>query len=83
MEMQQPSSTGGSRTEALRAYDLIRQRITTLELAPGAPIHEPQLAAGLGGLYSSVKVKELLRRALYLEIGPPAGGRAASSMAIR
>jgi DNA-binding GntR family transcriptional regulator/uncharacterized 2Fe-2S/4Fe-4S cluster protein (DUF4445 family) len=31
-----------------RAYDQIRQRIIRLELAPGAPINEPQLAAELG-----------------------------------
>jgi DNA-binding GntR family transcriptional regulator/uncharacterized 2Fe-2S/4Fe-4S cluster protein (DUF4445 family) len=43
-----PNSTTASRAEAQRAYDVIRQRITTLELAPGAPINEPQLAAEVG-----------------------------------
>lgn len=35
------------RVDAQRAYQLIRDRITTLELAPGAPINEQRLAEDL------------------------------------
>ena len=35
------------RVDTKRACELIRERITTLELAPGAPINEQQLAAEL------------------------------------
>jgi DNA-binding GntR family transcriptional regulator len=35
------------RVDTQRAYELIRQKITTLELAPGAPIHEQRLAEEL------------------------------------
>jgi len=47
------------RVDTKRAYDVIRQRITTLELAPGAVINEQELAAGLDmGL---VPVREALK----------------------
>jgi len=36
------------RVDTQRAYELIRRRITTLELPPGAPINEQQLAEELG-----------------------------------
>jgi len=35
------------RIDTKRAYDLIRERITTLQLAPGAVIDEQELAASL------------------------------------
>lgn len=47
------------RVDTKRAYDLIRKRITTLELAPGADINEQELAASLDmGL---VPVREALK----------------------
>ncbi len=47
------------RVDTKRAYGLIRDRITTLELAPGAPINEQHLAAELAmGL---VPVREALK----------------------
>jgi DNA-binding GntR family transcriptional regulator len=36
------------RVDTKRAYGLLRERITTLELAPGSPINEQQLAEDLG-----------------------------------
>jgi DNA-binding GntR family transcriptional regulator len=36
------------RIDTKRAYELIREQITTLELAPGAPLNEQELAADLG-----------------------------------
>jgi DNA-binding GntR family transcriptional regulator len=36
------------RVDTKRAYELIREQITTLELAPGAPLNEQELAADLG-----------------------------------
>ena len=36
------------RIDTKRAYELIREQITTLELAPGAPLNEQQVAADLG-----------------------------------
>jgi DNA-binding GntR family transcriptional regulator len=36
------------RVDTQRAYELIRHKITTLELPPGAPINEQQLAKELG-----------------------------------
>ena len=51
------------RVDTKRACDLIRERITTLELAPGAPINEQQLAAELEmGL---VPVREALKLLAY------------------
>lgn len=47
------------RVDTKRAYELIRDRITTLELAPGSPINEQQLASQLEmGL---VPVREALK----------------------
>jgi DNA-binding GntR family transcriptional regulator len=47
------------RVDTKRAYELIREQITTLELAPGAPINEQELAQGLDmGL---VPVREALK----------------------
>jgi DNA-binding GntR family transcriptional regulator len=47
------------RVDTKRAYELIRERITTLELAPGAAIHEQKLAEDLEmGL---VPVREALK----------------------
>ena len=47
------------RVDTKRAYELIREQITTLELEPGAVINEQALASGLGmGL---VPVREALR----------------------
>ena len=51
------------RVDTIRACDLIRERITTLELAPGVPINEQQLAAELEmGL---VPVREALKLLAY------------------
>jgi DNA-binding GntR family transcriptional regulator len=47
------------RVDTRRAYELIREKITTLELAPGAPINEPRLSEELDmGL---VPVREALK----------------------
>jgi DNA-binding GntR family transcriptional regulator len=47
------------RVDTQRAYELIREKITTLELAPGAPINEQRLAESLDmGL---VPVREALK----------------------
>lgn len=47
------------RVDTQRAYELIREKITTLELAPGVPINEQRLAEDLGmGL---VPVREALK----------------------
>jgi DNA-binding GntR family transcriptional regulator len=78
MEIQHPSSSG-SRAEALRAYDMIRQRITTLELAPGAPIHEPQLAADLEAPLAAVRAAlKLLAHEHLVVITPRYGAYVAS-----
>ena len=51
------------RVDTIRACDLIREKITTLELAPGVPINEQQLAAELEmGL---VPVREALKLLAY------------------
>jgi DNA-binding GntR family transcriptional regulator len=51
------------RIDTQRAYELILKKITTLELAPGAPINEQQLAEGLGmGL---TPVREALKLLLH------------------
>jgi DNA-binding GntR family transcriptional regulator len=47
------------RVDAQRAYDLIWEKITTLELAPGAPINEQELAESLD--MGSVPVREALK----------------------
>jgi DNA-binding GntR family transcriptional regulator len=47
------------RVDTKRAYELIREQITTLELAPGAPLNEQELAETLGmGL---IPVREALK----------------------
>lgn len=47
------------RVDTKRAYELIRERITTLELPPGAPINEQELSESLAmGL---IPVREALR----------------------
>ena len=51
------------RVDTKRAYELIRERITTLELAPGSPLNEQQLAEDLDmGL---VPVREALKLLAY------------------
>jgi len=47
------------RVDTQRAYELIWERITTLEMAPGAPINEQQLAQELD--MGQVPVREALR----------------------
>jgi DNA-binding GntR family transcriptional regulator len=47
------------RVDTKRAYELIREWITTLELEPGAPINERQLADDLG--MGMVPVREALK----------------------
>lgn len=46
------------RVDTQRAYDLIRERITTLELEPGSPINEQELAQDLD--MGEVPVREAL-----------------------
>ena len=47
------------RVDTQRAYDLIWEQITTLELAPGAPINEQELAESLD--MGTVPVREALK----------------------
>ena len=47
------------RVDAQRAYELIWEKITTLELAPGAPINEQELAEALD--LGTVPVREALK----------------------
>ena len=47
------------RVDAQRAYDLIWEKITTLELAPGAPINEQELAESFD--MGTVPVREALK----------------------
>jgi DNA-binding GntR family transcriptional regulator len=47
------------RVDTQRAYELIWDKVTTLEMAPGAPINEQQLAQELG--MGMVPVREALR----------------------
>ncbi len=47
------------RVDTQRAYEMIREKITTLELAPGLPIHEQHLAEDLG--MGMVPVREALK----------------------
>ena len=46
-----------------QAYDAIRDKIVTLEIAPGAPIEEEQLAAELG--VGRTPVREAIKRLAY------------------
>jgi DNA-binding GntR family transcriptional regulator/uncharacterized 2Fe-2S/4Fe-4S cluster protein (DUF4445 family) len=57
-----------------RAYDLIWQQITTLELAPGQAIHEQRLAADLGVSLTAVQdALKLLAREHLVRITPRYG----------
>ena len=47
------------RIDTQRAYESIREKITTLELAPGAPIDEGDLAQQLG--MGMVPVREAIK----------------------
>ncbi|MBS3783003.1 MAG: GntR family transcriptional regulator [Anaerolineae bacterium] len=47
------------RVDTQRAYDLIWEKITTLELAPGAPLNEQELAEEFG--MGTVPVREALK----------------------
>ena len=61
------------RVDTQRAYELIREKITTLELPPGAPIDEGALAKELGvGL---VPIREALKLLIHdhLVDAPPRG----------
>jgi uncharacterized 2Fe-2S/4Fe-4S cluster protein (DUF4445 family)/DNA-binding GntR family transcriptional regulator len=55
MEMQSTSGGEATRIESERACDVLRQRITSLDLAPGSLINEPSLAAELGIALSSLR----------------------------
>ena len=61
------------RVDTQRAYNLIREKINTLELAPGAPIDEAGLAEelGLGLVPVREAIKQLVRDAL---VETPHGG---------
>lgn len=61
------------RVDTQRAYDLIREKINTLELAPGEPIDEAGLAEelGLGLVPVREAIKQLVRDAL---VETPHGG---------
>jgi DNA-binding GntR family transcriptional regulator len=47
------------RVDTQRAYEIIREKITTLELAPGSPINEQHMAENLG--MGMVPVREALK----------------------
>ena len=49
-----------------QAYDAIRDKIVTLEIAPGAPIEEEQLAAELG--VGRTPVREAIKRLAYRKL---------------
>jgi DNA-binding GntR family transcriptional regulator len=49
-----------------RAYDAIRDKIVALEIAPGAPIEEEQLAAELG--VGRTPVREAIKRLAYRKL---------------
>jgi uncharacterized 2Fe-2S/4Fe-4S cluster protein (DUF4445 family)/DNA-binding GntR family transcriptional regulator len=55
-----------ARTETEKAYDLIRNQIITLELAPGSPIKAKYLAESLG--LDLTAVEEALKRLAYEEL---------------
>jgi DNA-binding GntR family transcriptional regulator len=54
------------RPDTLRAYELIRDRITTLELKPGAPVNEQALATELG--LALIAVQEALKLLVHDEL---------------
>jgi DNA-binding GntR family transcriptional regulator len=62
------------RVDTVRAYELIREQITTLELAPGATLNEQQLAADMDMGLSPVR--EALKLLAYenLVVIPPRHG---------
>jgi DNA-binding GntR family transcriptional regulator len=55
-----PELQGESLSLAEQAYRVIRDRLVTLEIRPGAPINDEQLAAGLG--FGRTPVREALKR---------------------
>jgi uncharacterized 2Fe-2S/4Fe-4S cluster protein (DUF4445 family)/DNA-binding GntR family transcriptional regulator len=60
------------RVDTQRAYQLIREQITKLELAPGAPINEKHLAQSLDmGLVPVQEALKLLAHDDLVEITPP------------
>jgi DNA-binding GntR family transcriptional regulator len=62
------------RVDTKRAYEQIRERITTLELAPGAPINEQRLASELDmGLVPVREALKLLAHENLVEITPRHG----------
>jgi len=62
------------RVDTQRAYELILEKITTLELAPGAPINEQQLAAGFNtGLTPVQEALRLLEHEHLVRITPRHG----------
>ncbi|MFI8219049.1 GntR family transcriptional regulator [Streptomyces sp. NPDC085932] len=54
---------GGELSLAERAYRAVRDRLVMLEIRPGAPIHEEQLAQSLG--VGRTPVREALKRLQY------------------
>jgi DNA-binding GntR family transcriptional regulator len=62
------------RVDTKRAYELIREKITTLELAPGAPISEPRLSEELDmGLAPVREALKLLAHENLIVITPRHG----------
>jgi DNA-binding GntR family transcriptional regulator len=55
-----PELQGEQVSFAEQAYRVIRDRLVTLEIRPGAPINDEQLAAGLG--FGRTPVREALKR---------------------
>jgi DNA-binding GntR family transcriptional regulator len=55
-----PELQGEQLSLAEQAYRVIRDRLVTLEIRPGAPINDEQLAAGLG--FGRTPVREALKR---------------------
>lgn len=54
------TASSDTRTNADRAYDLIRERLVMLDIRPGDPINDDQLAAELG--FGRTPVREALKR---------------------
>jgi DNA-binding GntR family transcriptional regulator len=62
------------RVDTKRAYALIRERLTTLKLAPGSPLNEQELAQGLGmGLAPVREALKLLAHENLVVITPRHG----------
>lgn len=55
-----PSDSDAGRTNADRAYESIRERLVMLDIRPGDPINDDQLAAELG--FGRTPVREALKR---------------------